>query len=109
MPQSALAEERARKREDLLEATEKLLEPVAAATRRKNKRLTGAEQIGARVGKVIGKYKMAKHFDWDIDDEGCFGYRRNGLHRRRGGPRRAVRQHQPRRNVSTPKAVPTSA
>ena len=72
-----LAEERARKREELLAATEKLLEPVAAATRRKNKRLTGADRIGARVGKVIGKYKMAKHFDWDIDDDGCFGYRRN--------------------------------
>ena len=72
-----LAAERARKREDLLAATEKLLEPIVAATRRKNQRLTGAAKIGARVGKVIGKYKMAKHFDWDIDDDGFFGYRRN--------------------------------
>ena len=72
-----LAAERARKRGELLAATEKLLEPIAAATRRKHKRLTGAERIGARVGKVIGKYRMAKHFDWDIDDDGCFGHRRN--------------------------------
>ena len=72
-----LAAERARKRGELLAATEKLLEPIAAATRRKRKRLTGAEQIGARVGKVIGKYRMAKHFDWDIDDDGFFGHRRN--------------------------------
>ena len=72
-----LAAERARKRGELLAATGKLLEPIAAATRRKRKRLTGAERIGARVGKVIGKYRMAKHFDWDIDDDGCFGHRRN--------------------------------
>ena len=72
-----LAAERVRKREELLTATEKLLEPISAATRRANRRLTGADQIGARVGKVIGKYKMAKHFDWDIDDDGFFGYRRN--------------------------------
>ena len=72
-----LAAERARKRGELLAATEKLLEPIAAATRRKHKRLTGADKIGARVGKVIGKYRMAKHFDWDIDDDGFFGHRRN--------------------------------
>jgi len=72
-----LADERARKREELLEATEKLLEPVAAATRRAKRRLEGADKIGERVGKVIGKYKMAKHFEWDIDDNGAFGYRRN--------------------------------
>ena len=72
-----LADERARKREELLGATEKLLEPIAAATRRKKRRLTGADKIGERVGKVIGKFKMAKHFEWDIDDNGAFGYRRN--------------------------------
>ena len=72
-----LADERARKREELLGATEKLLEPVAAATRRAKRRLEGADKIGERVGKVIGKFKMAKHFEWDIDDNGAFGYRRN--------------------------------
>ena len=72
-----LAEERARKREALLQATEALLEPVAAATRREKRRLTGEDQIGARVGKVIGRYKMAKHFQWSIDPKGVLSYWRN--------------------------------
>ena len=72
-----LAEDRARKREELLAATEALLEPIAAATRREQRRLKGREKIGERVGKVIGKYKMAKHFTWTIDDDGIFGYARD--------------------------------
>ena len=72
-----LACERARKREALLDAAEALLEPIAAATRRTQRRLTGAERIGEQVGKVIGRYKMAKHFVWSIDAEGRFTYRRN--------------------------------
>ncbi len=72
-----LAEDRARKRQELLEATEALLEPIAAATRRDKRRLKGADKIGERVGKVIGKYKMAKHFTWSIDDEGVFTYGRD--------------------------------
>ena len=76
-----LAEERARKRQELLEATEALLEPIAAATRREKNRLKGADRIGERVGKVIGKvigkYKMAKHFTWFIDDDGVFIYQRD--------------------------------
>ena len=70
-----LAEERARKREELLEATEALLDPIAAAARREKRRLKGADKIGVRVGKVVGKYKMAKHFDLDIEED-SFGYRR---------------------------------
>ena len=72
-----LAEDRARKRRELLEATEALLEPVAAATRRDKRRLKGREKIGERVGKVIGRYKVAKHFTWAIDDDGVFGFRRD--------------------------------
>ena len=71
-----LAAERARKREDLLQATEALLEPIAAATTREKRRLTGKDKIGLRVGKSIGKYKMAKHFELDIADH-SFGYRRD--------------------------------
>ncbi len=71
-----LAEERARKREALLAATEAMLEPIAAATRRTQRRLKGAAKIGERVGKVVGKYKMAKHFEWSIDEHGLFTYRR---------------------------------
>jgi hypothetical protein len=62
----ALAEERARKREALLSATEKLLAPVTA--RVAAGRLAGAAAIGAKTGEVIGKYKMAKHFDVTITD-----------------------------------------
>jgi hypothetical protein len=62
----ALAGERARKREDLLAATEKLLAPVIA--RVAAGRLAGAAAIGAKVGEVIGKYKMAKHFEVAITD-----------------------------------------
>jgi hypothetical protein len=62
-----LAEERARKREDLLAATEKLLAAVAA--RIQAGRLAGAAKIGVEVGKVISKYKAGKHFDVAITDD----------------------------------------
>ena len=61
-----LAADRARKREDLLQATEKLLAPVIA--RVQAGRLTGAGPIGVEAGKVISKYKIAKHFDVAITD-----------------------------------------
>jgi hypothetical protein len=63
----ALAAERARKREDLLAATEKLMAPVI--TRVAAGRLAGAAAIGKKVGEVIGKYKMAKHFEVTITDD----------------------------------------
>ena len=72
-----LAEDRARKRSELLAATEALLEPIGAATRRGKRRLKGKEKIGERVGRVIGKYRMAKHFTWSIDDEGAFTWQRD--------------------------------
>jgi len=59
-----LAAERARKREDLLQATEKLLAPIIARVRAG--KLTGAGPIGVEVGKVIARYKTAKHFDVTI-------------------------------------------
>ena len=71
-----LAKERSRKREDLLQATEKLLDPIVAATKREKNRLKGQDKIALRVGKVIGKYKMAKHFVLAIKDQ-SFGYRRD--------------------------------
>lgn len=61
-----LAEDRRRTREELLEATEKVLEPISKATRRKNKPLRGKKDIGLRVGKEINKYKMGKHFKLTI-------------------------------------------
>ena len=61
-----LAEERARKREDLLAATGKLLAPIAA--RAAAGRLAGAAAIGATAGEVTGKYTMARHFTVTITD-----------------------------------------
>jgi len=62
-----LAAERARKREDLLAATEKLLAPIIARVR--SGRLAGAANIGVEVGKVIGKRKTGKHFAVAITDD----------------------------------------
>jgi transposase len=70
-----LARERARKREDLLLATERDLAKVAAATTRKTKPLRGAAEIGLAAGAVRDKHKMAKHFELTITDT-HFGYRR---------------------------------
>jgi hypothetical protein len=61
-----LAADRARKREDLLSATEKLLAPLIA--RVAAGRLAGAAAIGVEAGKVISKYKTAKHFTLTITD-----------------------------------------
>ena len=55
-----LAADRARTRDELLAATEKLLGPILARVRAG--KLTGAGAIGVEVGKVISKYKTAKHF-----------------------------------------------
>jgi Transposase DDE domain len=62
-----LAGERARNREDLLAATEKLLAPLIA--RVAAGRLRGADAIGTAVGKVTGKHKMAKHLAVTITED----------------------------------------
>lgn len=64
-----LADERARKREDLLQATERKLEPIRQATLRKANPLRDRKNIGLRVGKVIGQFKMEKHFELTITDD----------------------------------------
>ena len=65
----ALADERARKRGELLAATEKELQTIAAATGRQRRPLRGTDKIALRVGKVRNKFKMAKHFDLQITDD----------------------------------------
>jgi transposase len=70
-----LREERSRKREELLQTTEQELEKIAAATQRTNRKLKGKEKIGERVGKVIHRFKMSKHFEWQVDEQG-FHYSR---------------------------------
>ena len=71
-----LAGERARKREELLEATERELDKIVAATHRDKRALRGADKIGVRVGKVLGKFKVGKHFITKITDE-SFEYERD--------------------------------
>lgn len=71
-----MADRRAHKRQELLVATERELDKIVQATKRTKRPLRGKDAIGLRVGKVIGKYKMGKHFDLEISDEG-FSYRRN--------------------------------
>jgi hypothetical protein len=63
-----LAEERARKREELLGATEIDLARIQARVQRANNPLRGAAAIGQAVGMVIGRRKMAKHFILTITD-----------------------------------------
>jgi hypothetical protein len=65
-----LADERKRKRMELLEATEKQLNKIVTATRRKKKPLRGRKEIGLAVGKVLGRCKMGKHFRLLIEEDG---------------------------------------
>lgn len=71
-----LAEERARKRTELLQATQENLDAIVKATQRSRNPLQGQDKIGVRVGKVIGRHKMEKHFKCTITDK-SFSYRRN--------------------------------
>lgn len=64
-----LAEERARKRKELLKATEKELSLIGGATTRSNRPLRGKDKIALRVGKVLNRFKVAKYFGMEITDE----------------------------------------
>jgi hypothetical protein len=65
----ALAEERKRKRNELLDATEQDLKDIQKRVVREKKPLRGAGEIGRAVGKVIGRRKVAKHFNLTITDD----------------------------------------
>jgi hypothetical protein len=71
-----LADERTRKRSELLAATEEVVAPLITAV--KEGRLVGADQIGLKVGKVLNKYKMAKHFEVSIGEDTLSLARREG-------------------------------
>jgi len=71
-----LAEERRRKRNELLDATENLLEKIRSEVQRRTKTPLSAAQIGQKVGKVINRHKMGKHFEVSIaDGHFCFSRR----------------------------------
>jgi transposase len=63
-----LAEERKRKREELLQATEKELEAVQRQVARRKKKILRKEEIALKVGRVVNRFKMAKHFALTIED-----------------------------------------
>jgi hypothetical protein len=64
-----LADERARKRQELLAATERELECIVKAVHRSARPLRRRDRIGLRVGKVLGRFKMGKHFQLTIEDD----------------------------------------
>src|SRR5512132_3616112 len=65
----ALAAERARKREELLAATERDLAKIRAATTRTRNPLRGEAEIAIKVGAVLGRRKVAKHFNLTITED----------------------------------------
>ena len=72
-----LTEERARKRGELLAATEADLAKIAAATQRARKPLRGEQAIALRVGRVIEHFHMAKHLELTITDTSLSWQRRH--------------------------------
>ena len=70
-----LAEERGRKRQALLEATEKGLTKIRQEVGRRKKKILKEKEIALKVGKVLGYYKMGKHFECTIG-EGSFQFQR---------------------------------
>jgi len=71
----ALARERAQSREALLQATEAELEKIVQATRRSRRPLRGQTRIADRVGRVLGRSKVNKHFDYQATEEGLSYWR----------------------------------
>jgi transposase len=71
-----LQAERARKREDLLAATEQELTAIVLATQRPKNRLQGKDRIALRVGRVLNRFKVGKHFLLAIT-ETTFAFRRD--------------------------------
>jgi transposase len=71
-----LAEERRRKRQELLEATEKELGRIAREVARRTQTPLNKDEIGKKVGKVVNRYKVGKHFTMTIG-EGTFSYERD--------------------------------
>jgi transposase len=65
-----LAQERARKREELMLAAEQKLETIAAATRRPQRPLRDPERINYRIGEALGPKKVGKYFQWQLTAEG---------------------------------------
>ncbi len=70
-----LAEERSRKRRELLTATEEGLRKLAGQVARRTKTPMKGTEIGLRAGRILGRYKVGKHFKLNIGD-GLFRWER---------------------------------
>ena len=70
-----LADRRARQREELLAATETKLKALAGEVAKRKRKILSKDQIGVKLGRTIARYKMAKHFEWTIE-EGEFHWHR---------------------------------
>ena len=71
-----LAGQRRRKRQELLDATQKGFDRIARQVARRTQKPLGKADIGRKVGQLINRFKMGKHFTVTIDD-GLFSYTRN--------------------------------
>ena len=107
----ALARERARKREDLLAATERDLSRIAAQVRRRHAPLRGEAEIGLAVGAVVDAHKMAKHFELTIGEDSFAFHRKPDSIAARGPARRPLCRSAPacpqRRCTPTTPSGPT--
>jgi transposase len=104
-----LAAERRRKREELLQATEKALARLETEVKRRTKTPLGKAEIGVKAGRILGRFKMAKHFTLTIAD-GVFAWaRREQSIRREAGLDGiyVVRTSEPPERLSAPDAVRT--
>jgi len=104
-----LATERRRKREELLQATEKALGRLEAEVKRRTKKPLGKAEIGVKAGRVLGRFKMGKHFTLTIAD-GVFAWarREESIHREADlDGIYVVRTNEPAERLSAPDAVRT--
>jgi transposase len=104
-----LAAERGRKRQELLQATQKALERLEAEVKRRTKTPLGKAQIGVKAGRILGRFKMGKHFTLSIAD-GVFAWARREESIRREADLDGiyvVRTSEPTERLSAPDAVRT--
>jgi transposase len=104
-----LATERSRKREELLQATQKALGRLEAEVKRRTKTPLGKAEIGVKAGRVLGRFKMGKHFTLSIAD-GVFTWARREESIRREADLDGiyvVRTSEPAERLSAPDAVRT--
>jgi hypothetical protein len=102
-----LATDRRRKREELLAATEKDLERLSREVQRRTKTPLGKAEIGVKAGRILGRFKMAKHFQLAIAD-GAFswGRREDAIEREAGlDGIYVIRTSQTQQELSAPDAV----